>query len=649
MARCARQPNYTGIWGSPEGGVAVEPWFPARVAFTSHIILFMYMTTIPTLPLFKQPLYYLDETEIHPITPQVDNDLEFHSREASPATNSAIDILCSPCTPFAKRQCAAIRHFTSNTNYLEQTQQLLSKINPADFHATSGIFSPHDTENPREYEAFTDPAINAKYGFLEWNAVKHLNKNSTFLQCMSYVNLTSPILAFLIPIVFFIVPFFLLKLQNVPITFQQYLETLQRIAKHHFIGKMLNVKSFSLENISYILFLSAIYGLQLYQNYYSGIHFYQNMKLLNSNLNSLKTYLRESEHNMRQFIELCDHNKISGNGYKEFAHDLKIQCEKIRQMNAMLMPITEDYISFSNIGKLQEFGHMLKCYYAIYNEGELRETIEYAFDFDGYLQNTISVHLRLVNGDIHAASFSSTDDASEADSDTESRDECEETLDHVFHTKIVDQHYVFLLHNRHVKNTVCFENGNLIITGVNASGKTTVLKTTALNILFSQIYGIGFYKQAEINPYQCMHSYLNIPDTCGRDSLFQAESRRCKEIIDMVERNPKNKRHFCIFDELYSGTNPREATKSAYSFLNYLLKKRNVDFMLTTHYTSLCHKFAKSETLVNLCQMQVDVGETGEFLYTYLLQDGICELEGGVEILKQMDYPREILDEMRDE
>ena len=97
-------------------------------------------------------------------------------------------------------------------------------------------------------------------------------------------------------------------------------------------------------------------------------------------------------------------------------------------------------------------------------------------------------------------------------------------------------------------------NTNMIITGVNASGKTTTLKTTALNIIFSQQFGFGFYESANLVPYTHIHSYLNIPDTSGRDSLFQAESRRCKEILDKIRDVPADEYHFCIFDELYSGT-----------------------------------------------------------------------------------------------
>ena len=182
----------------------------------------------------------------------------------------------------------------------------------------------------------------------------------------------------------------------------------------------------------------------------------------------------------------------------------------------------------------------------------------------------------------------------------------------------------------------------MIITGVNASGKTTFLKTTAINVLVSQQFGVGFYRGSSFRPYTHIHSYLNIPDTSGRDSLFQAESRRCKEIIDRIDTAPADSRHFCIFDELYSGTNPEEATQSAASLLRYLSKYNHVRFVLTTHYVSVCRKFRKSGVVQNY-KMSVKLNEAGRMVYSYKLKKGISKIRGGMEILKQMNYPEEIL------
>jgi DNA mismatch repair ATPase MutS len=121
-----------------------------------------------------------------------------------------------------------------------------------------------------------------------------------------------------------------------------------------------------------------------------------------------------------------------------------------------------------------------------------------------------------------------------------------------------------LINEKPITNN-CRLDKNILITGPNAAGKTTILKTTLFNIILSQQLGLGCYKTATINVYKYIHSYLNIPDTSQRDSLFQAEARRCKEIVDCLLENNNKDRHFCIFDELYSGTNPSEAVASACS------------------------------------------------------------------------------------
>ena len=195
-------------------------------------------------------------------------------------------------------------------------------------------------------------------------------------------------------------------------------------------------------------------------------------------------------------------------------------------------------------------------------------------------------------------------------------------------------------HESPVKNSVIIDK-KIIITGPNAAGKTTVIKSTLMNIILSQQIGYGFYEKAEIKPYDYLHCYLNIPDTSGRDSLFQAESRRCKEILDCLEKN-HDKTHFCIFDELYSGTNPYEAVASAYGYIDYLSTKKNVDLMLTTHYIELC-KNLKSNTNVKNYHMSVNMLKDHNVEYLYKFKKGISTIKGGIKVLYDLEYPEEII------
>jgi DNA mismatch repair ATPase MutS len=270
--------------------------------------------------------------------------------------------------------------------------------------------------------------------------------------------------------------------------------------------------------------------------------------------------------------------------------------------------------------KIGGVGYLLKCYYDLHANPAFENSLRYSFGFEGFLDNLRGIQKHIQSGAMNLSKFSQTN------------------------THFYGQYYPpYYSDPTHVKND-CNMERKMIITGPNASGKTTYLKTMTINVIFTQQFGCGFYINAVLRPYTHIHSYLNIPDTSERDSLFQAESRRCKEIITKILDFPESKgyRHFCIFDELYSGTNPSEATKSAYAFMKYLTQYSNVDFILTTHYVSICKKLKKYKQ-IQMRKMDV-VQEKDELKYTYKMKKGYSKIQGAIYVLKSMDYPSEILE-----
>jgi len=137
---------------------------------------------------------------------------------------------------------------------------------------------------------------------------------------------------------------------------------------------------------------------------------------------------------------------------------------------------------------------------------------------------------------------------------------------------------------------------------------------------------------------------LNIPDTSGRDSLFQAEARRCKEIIDIIDKDlSHNETHFCAFDELYSGTNPEEATISAIAFMKYITKNKNVNSILTTHFMEVCKKLDTSKMITNYYMETNKSSKKNTLEYLYKMKKGISTVKGGLNVLYAMNYPDEII------
>ena len=210
----------------------------------------------------------------------------------------------------------------------------------------------------------------------------------------------------------------------------------------------------------------------------------------------------------------------------------------------------------------------MKYFYTLYADDEIENIVLFSFGFHGYIDSILGIYKNIESKNINSCKFSN---------------KLTFKLTEMYHPSIKNP----------IKNNINM-NKNIIITGPNAAGKTTTIKATIINLLLSQQIGFGFYKKSVTSTFDFIDCYLNIPDSSSRDSLFQAEARRCKNILDIIEKNP-NKKHFCIFDELYSGTNPYEAISSAYSYLKYISKNKNVRFLLTTHYIKICDLFNKEK------------------------------------------------------
>lgn len=563
------------------------------------------------IQLFKLPIDYLDSSNTFKLSPVVSTDLELIGQ---PGRLGMYEYIFQPTHSFGNLLLPNwSRIYTTNTDFLNDTQIIVQ--NMGTYNSSLQRVVPVNCE--RMFEMWDsikqDASFTERYGYLEWDMLKQFNRSPQFLQLLSVMNIMSPAISLMLPFVFIIFPFILLKIQGIPISFTSYIEILKSLAKHHFIGKMLNIQSFSWDKIAYLLITLGLYGLQIYQNATSCIRYYRNMSKITNIIIDTRSFIEHSIDSMENFLSISD----KCDSYSGFNQNIRLQCERLKQMRSEMMNIS----SFSNsISTFMNNGELLKHFYQLYENPEYEESIQFAMGFEGYVNNMTGVYNNSISGKVCFAIFDKNDECS-----------------------IKKQMYPPLVNETNIKND-CSLKENIIISAPNKAGKTTILKTTTINIIFSQQLGCGFYESAKINPYTHIHSYLNIPDTSERDSLFQAESRRCKEIIDIINENPDTtkSRHFCIFDELYSGTNPNEATQAGKAFLTYLSKYPNVKYMLTTHYVKICKYFKKSKTVQNY-KMVVDVLPDGNFDYKYKMKKGISQLKGGIRVLKDMNYPAEIL------
>jgi hypothetical protein len=418
----------------------------------------------------------------------------------------------------------------------------------------------------------------------------------------------------MVPIIILIIPFFILKMKGIPLDVSEYINVLKTVAQTNAIGKLftVNFSEINAQERIYILVSAAFYLFSIYQNIMVCIRFNNNMKTIRNHFRIINSYLDNTIYSMENYL----HFSKELTTHEEFNNNLIKKINTLKNINEKLKSITE--YSLYNIGKFKEIGRILKYFYELHSEKEYEDAIMYSLGFNGYIDCIEGLQLNIVERKMNFATFIS------------------KTKKSVFR----NSYYACLKDNNPVKNTIKF-NKNQIITGPNASGKTTILKSTLINIILTQQFGCGFYDSAKFAPFKHLHCYLNIPDTSGRDSLFQAEARRCKEILDIISNN-KDDTHFCSFDELYSGTNPEEAETSATAFMLYLQKYKNVSTLLTTHFVKVCKKLDKIKGIQN-CKM-VTQKNNNKLIYTYKMEPGISEVKGGINVLTDMNYPKEIIE-----
>lgn len=586
---------------------------------------------------FKLPIEY--QSEKHEISPIVTSDLELCESSDKPI----YDLLFRPSHEFSKSLIDEWKkYFSTDVEYLKDTQNVIKNMSAMkeQFENTENARSQQNSDELLTIwkDIKEDEDIIEKYSYIEFDYFKYLNYSPFFLQMVTIGNVCSPIISFLVPFIFFLLPFIILKINGIELGYSNYIFVLKDLAKNHSIGKILSsIDNVDLNKIGYIIITIGMYFFQMYNNVVTCIRFHRNVKKINDQMIYLRNFLQNTRDTMDFFLLCNDSSKT----YHSFFDDIRKYRDIIKLINEELSPITPFNLSLT---KLNQVGYMLKCFYSLHSNNEYGESIRFSFGFEGYINNMMGIFDNLKENNISFCSF------------LDNSDKKTKTL------SITEQFYPPHGKEGSVKNNIDIgrrirnkdkndarkKTKGIIITGPNASGKTTFLKTTTINVILSQQLGVGYYSECSLKPYKYVHSYLNIPDTSGRDSLFQSESRRCKEIIDSINDGNSGDNHFCIFDELYSGTNPVEASKASFAFLKYLTRFENVSFILTTHYICVCKKIENNELneMVNYrMAVERNSNDENELSYKYQLEKGISDIEGAVTVLKSLNYPQEIIDD----
>lgn len=171
---------------------------------------------------------------------------------------------------------------------------------------------------------------------------------------------------------------------------------------------------------------------------------------------------------------------------------------------------------------------------------------------------------------------------------------------------------------------ICF------ITGTNMAGKSSLLKSIGIAIYLSQL---GFpvpAKNMATSGFNGLITTINLSDDVEQGhSHFYKEVLRVKHVAEKLNQS---KDIFVIFDELFRGTNVKDAYDASLAIIAAFAEVKACFFIVSTHIVEVAHELSSIEN-INFRYMETIFEDTNP-VHSYQLKEGITEERLGMWIVK---------------
>ena len=181
--------------------------------------------------------------------------------------------------------------------------------------------------------------------------------------------------------------------------------------------------------------------------------------------------------------------------------------------------------------------------------------------------------------------------------------------------------------------------GPLLITGSNASGKSTYLKGAAWNAVLAQSICTCTADDYRASAFRIYTSMALQDDLLSGESYYIVETRSLKRILDAAaEPGPV----LCAVDEVLRGTNTVERIAAASAVLE-TLADRGVLCLAATHDAELTTLLAGRYTACHFTEQL----EGDEISFDYRLRPGPAVTRNAIELLRIMGVEADVVDRAR--
>lgn len=168
------------------------------------------------------------------------------------------------------------------------------------------------------------------------------------------------------------------------------------------------------------------------------------------------------------------------------------------------------------------------------------------------------------------------------------------------------------------------------LTGANMAGKSTLMKSFGIAVYMAHMGFPVAASEMRFTVQDGMYTSINVPDNINMGySHFYAEVLRVKKVAIEVSLS---KRLVVIFDELFKGTNVKDAYDATYAVTSALAKRHACSFMISTHIIEVGHELGKNCDNATFAYLPTVMNGSVP-TYTYKLEPGITNDKHGMIII----------------
>ena len=191
-----------------------------------------------------------------------------------------------------------------------------------------------------------------------------------------------------------------------------------------------------------------------------------------------------------------------------------------------------------------------------------------------------------------------------------------------------------------ITNDVNLSDKSMLLTGSNMSGKSTFIRTVAINSILAQTLHLCF-ANSYTAPFYKVYSSIRISDDLLEDTSYYLQE--VLAIKDLIEASKDESPCLFILDELFKGTNTVERISGGKAILSYLSSKKNTVFV-STHDIELTTLLAKEHYKLYHFSEAI---EKDNLFFDHKIKEGKLTTRNAIRILDIYEYPAEIIKEAK--